>query len=282
MIDVNPHTAEYFRNSVLIMAHPDDEIIFASSIIQHVSKIIVCFGPVQESHSLTSGREKIISQYPFQNITFLNIPQSRFEHVNAEPIRFHQPRMNSYGITGGCSPKDYEMNFAKLYDLFFDICQDYSTVFSHNPWGEYGNHEHIQIFRILSGLQKRFNFNLFVSGYVTARTMQMAEMSEEYISSNFLMLKTNLNIYHEIKDLYMRNDCWTWFNDFQPPSCEYYLQVNNSTDLCAVSPNKHCYPLTYIRHCKAPRLAWYINLLLDLSLYVPLKKIVSFFGRLKL
>jgi len=53
----------------IIVAHPDDEIIFFSSILKSASKIIFCFGPAQDK-IVSSGREKIKKKLPLNNIFF--------------------------------------------------------------------------------------------------------------------------------------------------------------------------------------------------------------------
>ena len=41
---------------IIIVAHPDDEILFFSSLLKTVDKIVVCFGP-SKNQTLSKGRE---------------------------------------------------------------------------------------------------------------------------------------------------------------------------------------------------------------------------------
>ena len=59
----------------IVVAHPDDEILFFSSIIETVDKIIVCFGP-SSSKKVTDGRKLLQSRYPLKNIEWLNVQES--------------------------------------------------------------------------------------------------------------------------------------------------------------------------------------------------------------
>ena len=60
---------------IIIVAHPDDEILFFSSLLNTVDKIVVCFGP-SKNQTLSKGREKLKSQYPLSSVQWLNIHQS--------------------------------------------------------------------------------------------------------------------------------------------------------------------------------------------------------------
>ena len=64
----------------VVVAHPDDEILFASSIIDKASQIFICFSEIkveQEIHILQNiGRKNIKKKYPLENVTFLGLTQA--------------------------------------------------------------------------------------------------------------------------------------------------------------------------------------------------------------
>ena len=60
---------------VLVVAHPDDEVLFFSSIIEKVDAVIVCFGP-SSNQKVTDGRRLLQNRYPLQHIEWLNIQES--------------------------------------------------------------------------------------------------------------------------------------------------------------------------------------------------------------
>ena len=45
------------ENSTLVVAHPDDEILWFGSIVNKCKKVIICFGP-SNNFELSDGREK--------------------------------------------------------------------------------------------------------------------------------------------------------------------------------------------------------------------------------
>ena len=59
----------------IIVAHPDDEIIFFSSILKSASEIILCFSQTQDEF-VSLGREKIKNKLPFKNFFFLDIKEA--------------------------------------------------------------------------------------------------------------------------------------------------------------------------------------------------------------
>ena len=66
------------NNACLIVAHPDDEIIFASSIVKKVKKIIICFGENEFKKNIGKSRIKMIEDFPIHNIIFLNLKETNY------------------------------------------------------------------------------------------------------------------------------------------------------------------------------------------------------------
>ena len=55
--------------SIIVSAHPDDEILWFSSIAEKVDKIVFCFSDCDSHPDWSTGREKSLSEYPIKNIT---------------------------------------------------------------------------------------------------------------------------------------------------------------------------------------------------------------------
>ena len=52
-----------------------------------------------------------------------------------------------------------------LKDLLRARLGDCRNVITHNPWGEYGHEDHVQVFRAVTALQAELGFAVWVSGY---------------------------------------------------------------------------------------------------------------------
>ena len=77
----------------IVVAHPDDEILFFSSVLEAVDEIIICFGP-SSSNVVSDGRKRLQGKYPLKNIEWLNIQESNvFLSAN-----WNSPKLNEYGI----------------------------------------------------------------------------------------------------------------------------------------------------------------------------------------
>ncbi len=52
------------------------------------------------------------------------------------------------------SGKDYKENYYKLKNHLKKKLMGYVNIFTHNPWGEYGSEEHIQVYKVVKELQE--------------------------------------------------------------------------------------------------------------------------------
>ena len=70
--------------NILIFAHPDDEIIFASSIIDCSNTIIICFTNTPDKIEINKGRN-LFKKNPYkQNFVFLNLNRFTCSNFNDE------------------------------------------------------------------------------------------------------------------------------------------------------------------------------------------------------
>ena len=69
-------------------------------------------------------------------------------------------------------------------------------------------------------------FTLWVSNYVSNRSMPLMLNSKEKISNYFFKISANQELAAKIKNLYQKHECWTWYSDFQWTNEEVFLRVN--------------------------------------------------------
>jgi len=163
---------EILKDSIIIAAHPDDEILWFSSILNKVGRIIICFLECEPNAQLTIGRKRTLSEYPMKNISCLEIAESMvFDDIN-----FRNPLITKYGIeisNDNIAKKRYINNYYNLRKMLRNKLKDYQNVFTHNPWGEYGHEEHIQVYRVVKELQKEMKFNLWFSNYCSNKSIDL-------------------------------------------------------------------------------------------------------------
>ena len=101
------------ENSILVAAHPDDEVLWFGSIIEEVDKIVICFVGHKSRPDWTEGRKKSLQQYPLKNMSYLSLDAS--ETFNGAD--WQNPVMTDIGIeisNQRISADKYNSNFPRL------------------------------------------------------------------------------------------------------------------------------------------------------------------------
>ncbi len=201
---------------IVVVAHPDDEILWASSIIKNAKKVIICFGKTS-SLTISKGRIGFALKAP-KNFCFLNIPEPNDIGFNYFPIK---------SLTSD--------NCSKLSYFYKNLTQellgliDSEIVYTHNPWGEYGHLQHIEVNKVVNNICKKKHLRLKIFGYYHLRTL---------FERNYFLKQNNINIerkeilkehFYLIKKQYIQNKCWTWYNSYSPKKYEYFYELVNKS-----------------------------------------------------
>ncbi len=211
----------------LVVAHPDDEVLWFSSILEHASRAILCFQQVPSRPDWSNGRERIIAEFP-RSIESLRLTEAEVFATADWP----NPTTSDYGLEvrqrrnamPGFSKTRYQENFhAALAQLRVALTGS-SVVFSHSPWGEYGHEEHVQIFRVVDALRLELGFRLFVPLYVSNKSYGLFLRYLPHIMGARIDLLTNRDLATMLRDLYSKHGCWTWFKDYEWPEREHFVE----------------------------------------------------------
>ena len=103
-----------------------------------------------------------------------------------------------------------------------------SIVITHNPWGEYGHVDHIQVFNVIQNLQSILDIEIFVTGYVSSISRFYAKTVFNFLIPKPYVKKTNSSIYRLLKNHYQSYGCWTWFDDYKLPDYECFYVISKS------------------------------------------------------
>jgi hypothetical protein len=220
-------TDEILKKSIILAAHPDDEILWFSSILDKVDEIIVCFLGVKSEPNARVDRQRSIADYPLKNISCLGLDESETFYG----VDWENPVRTPYGIeisNKKYPDKAYKENYGKLKEQLTEKLSGYYNVFTHNPWGEYGSDGHIQIYRVVKDLQKKMNFNLCFSNYVSNKSFKLMLDYLNKHNFKYVVLQTNKNLAYIIKDLYKKNNCWTWYDDWEWLDEESFIREERS------------------------------------------------------
>ena len=213
------------EKSILVAAHPDDENLWFSSILSDVDWIILCFLPVESRTDWTVGRRKSLLEYPLSNISCLELKESEvFWGVD-----WNCPVKTEYGLKitkKQFSDVVYRKNYNILLDHLRETLRGYLNVFTHNPWGEYGHVEHVQVYCAVKALQKEMGFELWFTNYVSNKSLNLMAIEYPQIGPHIETRKTNKKLASSISEIYKRNNCWTWYDDYQ--WCNEETLIRNS------------------------------------------------------
>src|SRR5689334_18463518 len=153
---------DLLATSALVVAHPDDEVLWFSSILQHVERAVVCFEDCDDLPELGAARRRVRAGYPLGNVEWLRL---------AEPCSVHQvdwerPSFGPHGLLLNASSATderrarYAQSFAELRAGLAQRLSGASAVFTHNPWGEYGHPDHVQVARVVESLRHELGFRV--------------------------------------------------------------------------------------------------------------------------
>ena len=235
-----------FEDSVLIVAHPDDDILWLSSVVDKVEQIVFCFNDDPTKPDMGVARKKTIAEYPLPNVSTLDIaePQS-FDKAN-----WSEPVITEYGLKlSKCQKSDarYKTTYEKLLRSVRPLVADRKNVFTHNPWGEYGHEDHVLVYQALKTLQVECHYTLWFSNYCSNRSVNLMNHYISGFHSDYDCLPANTALAHKIADIFKNNGCWTWYEDYQWFDHECLMRSTPSRGYQASLPYGHGFPVNYMK-----------------------------------
>ena len=197
----------------IIVAHPDDEVIFFSSILKKSSQTIISFTYTQDL-TVNIGRKHLKKKSPFKNYLFLDLIESDVFNTGNwnNPKKFNESLNNK--------------SFLDLKNKLAKVINYGDTIYTHNPWGEYGHEGHVQVFRAVKSLQNKFKLTIFVNGYVSNKSYQLMVLQKNLLSSDIVYKKINEELSEKLKNIYISSFCWTWNDNFKWPKNEIFFRIN--------------------------------------------------------
>lgn len=210
--------------TILIVAHPDDEILWFSSILTKVDIIIICFGNQTNDPDMSARRLTAVSQIPLPNIIYLHLTEAGspreidWNNSSQENLIFNKEEIKT----------QFLLNNDILLEQLSPLLNQAIDVYTHNPWGEYGHHEHIQVHSAIKILQRHLHFTMHFDNYISARTQRLAvTIAETQKFNTCYNLVTNRSLYKKISAIYKQNQVWTWYQGYMLPLYDTYFSVSN-------------------------------------------------------
>lgn len=213
------------RASVLVVAHPDDEVLWFSSLLKEIERIVVCFEDCDDLPGLGQARRDAMARHPLSNVTWLGLP----EPCSVEAVDWNTPVETDEGLalnapaTIPVTQHRYRSSFSLLHARLRDTLGAASNVFTHNPWGEYGHPDHVQVCRAVTRCKQEHGFRLWFSNYVSPRSMPLASRHLGRLMNHF-KLPIDARLADELREIYGSHGAWTWHQDYLMPSEEAFLE----------------------------------------------------------
>lgn len=205
--------------SAVVVAHPDDEILWLSSVLAQAEPLILCFGAPYNKPEVAQNRAAAVAELKFPHLVNLAIPESGARLL----VDYKHPRLTATGIaiTETQAQTRYDENFWSLLEKLRPHLRGVRDVYTHNPWGEYGHSEHIQVYRAVQTLQQELGFTLWFSNYVAPRSKKLArEIGASPLWQSKRTVPTDLHIAQRWQKLYQKHHVWTWSNWYKWPTQE--------------------------------------------------------------
>lgn len=195
--------------TALVVAHPDDEALWLSSVVADVDHVVFCFGDTFEKPKVSAGRRAAIAALPLNGVIHLALPESGVR-LKADRIR-PEPTSTGVRITDPAAHERYTSNYSRLLAGLRRALRGVVTVYSHNPWGEYGHPEHIQVYRAVETLQEEFGYALCFTNYIGPGSWQLARALGSHTHWNERkIVKPDERIARQLMRVYRRHGAWTW------------------------------------------------------------------------
>ena len=222
------------REALVVVAHPDDEVLWLAGVLPYAAKILVVFGVASGNATLTINRDLVRNSYPYDGFQFLGLEHAdvfgRSDFLSRVPVEHGVNLMRS------CEPERaerYMSNYPAVVAAVDPHVGPGTDIYTHNPWGEYGHEEHIQVNHAMVALARRHGCSVWAWDGLSSRELVSNDvwLRADFYPDHALgdvpshELEVDLARYREIRSLYQLHGAWTWRDDYLPPNPSRYLQI---------------------------------------------------------
>jgi LmbE family N-acetylglucosaminyl deacetylase len=216
--------------SAVVVAHPDDEAIWLSSVVASADRIVFGFGDVFDKPRQSEARRRAVAALPLRGIVNLEIPESgagwKSSQIQLTPADIR--------IFDAAARARYESNYAKLLEGLRAPLTGCRDVYTHNPWGEYGHSEHIQVYRAVTALQDELGYTVWFSNYVGGRNWAFVrKLAERVTWARRSIVRPDVATARKLMRVYRRFGAWTFSTARRWPAHEvmYAQPPRNSSEI---------------------------------------------------
>ncbi|ASQ47048.1 hypothetical protein [Legionella clemsonensis] len=181
----------------LIVAHPDDEVIWFPS--KYFDLIVIAFLARHDKPYAALCRRLALQEHPLkERILLLEIDESGYWKDKTREQQFNEAKINLYH------------SLLELKDKY-----TFTEIFTHNSVGEYGHSDHILVHELVK--------KVFCGSKIFCPAIPETRLK----NYNYVSMNSDIEFYNETKDIYIKNKAWTWKIDYVPPK-ELIFHLNEN------------------------------------------------------
>ena len=195
--------------TAVVVAHPDDEALWLSAVLGTADRVLLCFGDLFERPEMSAARRRAVAGLSLPGLIDLKLPESG----GGLAVDWKQPRPTGTGIAiaDPAAAERYAANYAALVERLRTGLAGCTDVYTHNPWGEYGHAEHIQIHRAVAAVQAELGYTIWFSNYVGAASWPLAqEIGRRPCWTDRRAVAPDAVLARRLRDVYRLAGAWTW------------------------------------------------------------------------
>ncbi len=203
----------------VVVAHPDDEALWLSAVVGAADRIVFCFGDVFGRPQMSADRRRAVAALPLAGLVDLAVPESG----GGFAVDWSHPQLTAAGIaiSDAAARERYEANYISLIAALRPVLAGYDVVYTHNPWGEYGHAEHIQVYRAVAALQAELGYTIWFSNYAGPGSWPLAQLlASQPIWADRRAVRPDTEMARRLMRIYRRHGAWTWTRAHLWPAAE--------------------------------------------------------------
>ena len=232
--------------AVLVVAHPDDEVLWFGSILPRVGRVVIAFRDYDAAPGLGARRAAAMAELPYRDLRCFDLKEAGSLGL----ADWTDPTLTEFGIAlpravdNGRAAQRYQDNFVTLRKMLKRELAGCAHVFTHNPWGEYGHEDHVQLFRVVDALRAELGFELWTSTYCSVRSEALAMRYSSNVGPGLISCDVDRAFVRGVADIYRKHDCWTWHADWAGSADEWFAAMPEEISVRA--GGFVATPLTYV------------------------------------
>lgn len=218
------HAALPFRRPLLVVAHPDDEALWFSSVLSRGATVVVCFLDYGAAPQVGPARRLALSAHPLApHCLGVREPDS------LDRADWRAPRLDRVGLwlADPRARRRYRRAARRLESLLPPLLRDHDAVFTHNPWGEYGHEDHVLVHAILKRAAVRAGTELWVPLCAARKARPLARRFALDRGAERLALPSDARLARAIREVYRSHGCWTWNPRWRWPAIETFARASD-------------------------------------------------------